>query len=378
MKLERVIVLGLILALNTFSVMAGIKVTNVDLKLTGDHGKIFASLVGNSTGIPELNVSGQVIEVHLNKSDKFESLNRRISGANLSAYFLNNKAVIKTILPYSVSPELVEVNLVNNNIEISFPRNKANRTVILNEVTKEALVPENVVPVVAISEQKNIKENLNEKYLNKLIEENNQKKPSKEFFKQDEVSSKLSSPVKENSLKKEESSNSFSIIGYAVKFVVFLGLVLGLFYGMVQLIKKGVLSKGKLSFLNNSKLVEVLNTTYVAPKKSLLVVKVHQQVFLISNTDSGLNFMTELQDTSGILKTTEKIVSGNNFDDSVQLADENDSLEVKLKENILESNASFESVAETKVANLKKDVVKFSDELKRKAKRLKPIENRVN
>jgi len=377
-KLEKLLILGLIFALNSLPSIAGIKVTNLDLKLIGDQGKIFISLIGNSTEIPELKVSGQIIEVHLNKSDRFESLNRRISGANLSAFFQNDKAIIKSTLPYLVSPDLVEVNLVNNNIEITFPRNKANRAVKFDDVAPKILETKVLETVIAKTEPQIIKEDLDEKYLNKLIKENSQKEPVKNFLKQDEVSSKLSSPIKENFLQKEEPTNSFSMIGYAAKFVIFLGLVLGLFYGMVQLIKKGVLSKGKLSFLNNSKLVEVLNTTYVAPKKSLLVVKVHQQVFLISNTDSGLNFMTELQDTSGILKTTEKIVSGNNFDDNVEQANEDESLEIRLKENILESNSSIESLAETKVANFKKDVVKFSDELKRKAKRLKPIENRDN
>jgi len=45
--------------------------------------------------------------------------------------------------------------------------------------------------------------------------------------------------------------------------MIFLAVVLGLFYGVVQLLKEGVFSRGKLGFLNNTQMIQVLSTTYV-------------------------------------------------------------------------------------------------------------------
>ena len=171
------------------------------------------------------------------------------------------------------------------------------------------------------------------------------------------------------------SSDNFSFAGYAAKFTIFLTLVLGLFYGVVQLLKKGVFKRGKLGFLNNSQMIEVLSTTYVAPKRSLMVVKAHKQIFLVANSESGLTFLSEMTDTSGLIKEGEKFVTGTNFDLNLGTAENSSEAEtlVKLKENIMESTPVTEDKGLSKIA-VAKDIVKFSDELKKKAKKLKPIE----
>ena len=170
------------------------------------------------------------------------------------------------------------------------------------------------------------------------------------------------------------SSDNFSFAGYAAKFTIFLALVLGLFYGVVQLLKKGVFNRGKLGFLNNTQLIEVLSTTYVAPKRSLMVIKAHKQIFLVSNSEAGLTFLSEMTDTTGLIKEGEKFMTGTNFD--LNLAAENNSdyeSMIKLKDNINESTPVNEDKGLSKIA-IAKDIVKFSDELKKKAKKLKPIE----
>ena len=150
-------------------------------------------------------------------------------------------------------------------------------------------------------------------------------------------------------------------------------MVLGLFYGMVRLLKKGVFSRGKLGFLNNSQMIQVLSTTYVAPKKSLMVVKAHNQIFLVSNSENGLQFLSEMTDTTGLIKEGEKFVTGSNFDLKLGTAETmtTDS-SFKIKENINES--APEPEAKGIAALTGKDIIKFSDELKKKAKKLKPIE----
>lgn len=120
-------------------------------------------------------------------------------------------------------------------------------------------------------------------------------------------------------------------------------------------------------------MIQVLSTTYVAPKRSLMIVKAHRQIFLVANSESGLEFLSEMTDTTGLLKEGEKEVTGTNFDlnlgEARQTVHEHS---VKLKENIQESTPIEETSVATKL--IPKDIVKFSDELKKKAKKLKPIE----
>ncbi len=179
---------------------------------------------------------------------------------------------------------------------------------------------------------------------------------------------KTAAPETIASKKKEE----FSFASYAVKFTVFLALVLGLFYGIVQLLKKGVFNRGKLGFLNNSQMIQVLSTTYIGPKRSLMVVKAHKQIFLVSSSENGVQFLSEMTDTSGLIKEGEKLVTGTNFDLNLGSAeDTTNETSFKLKENINESTPVPEKGIQSLSA---KDIVKFSDELKKKAKKLKPIE----
>ncbi len=120
-------------------------------------------------------------------------------------------------------------------------------------------------------------------------------------------------------------------------------------------------------------MIQVLSTTYVAPKRSLMVVKAHNQIFLVSNSETGLQLVSEMTDTAGLIKAGEKIVTGSNFDVNLGTAEESDEeIGLKLKENINESTPVPE---EKGIAALSaKDIVKFSDELKKKAKKLRPIE----
>jgi flagellar biogenesis protein FliO len=144
---------------------------------------------------------------------------------------------------------------------------------------------------------------------------------------------------------------------------------------VVQLLKKGVFSRGKLGFLNNTKMIEVLSTTYIAPKRSLMIVKAHKQIFLVANSETGFTFLSEMTDTSGLMKEGEKFVTGSNFDMNLGSAEKTEESEmfIKLKENIMESTPMNEERGLSKIA-IAKDIVKFSDELKKKAKKLKPIE----
>jgi flagellar biogenesis protein FliO len=380
----------------TTGALAGVKVTSVDLTTSGNNGYVTISLDGRSNDLPDVKVFGKVIEVTISNSEGFNSIFKNIRGAQLSANSLNGKAVIKAMLPYEVDASAVDLGWKNSSIEVVFPRGK----VLPAEKTADtAPVKEVVQPVKPISpggdrkvqtgtqlEAKISKDLLNEDYLNKLMKDETVVKADTSApaeIKADVVNVKQASAVKAPVAastasavpKAAQSGDTFSFAGYAAKFSIFLAVVLGLFYGIVQLLKKGVFNKGKLGFLNNTKMIEVLSTTYVAPKRSLMIVKAHKQIFLVANSESGLTFLSEMTDTSGLIKEGEKFVTGTNFDlnlGSIENTSEDETL-IKLKENIMESTPVTEEKGLSKIA-VAKDIVKFSDELKKKAKKLKPIE----
>jgi flagellar biogenesis protein FliO len=352
----------LTMGLFPFSTFAGVKVASLNLKTEDKNGYLNISVEGRSSELPELKVTGKTIEINLGKADPFKSISKNVKGAELSANTVNGMAIIKAVLPYEIPSNSVNLGWKNKNIEVNFKR---------GVITPIATVKE-APPVKKIEEAKTVnnkisKDILNEEYLNSLMEED-----SKVVAKKDEVSVKLAAPAKAETKESSLKSNGFSFAGYAAKFTIFLAVVLGLFYGIVQILKKGVFNRGKLGFLNNTKMIEILSTTYVSPKRTLMVVRAHKQIFLVANSESGFTFLSEMSDVSGLMKEGEKEITGTNFDLNLSEA-ENAGLEaLKLKENIMESSPVPE---EKGIAALSaKDIVKFSDELKKKAKKLKPIE----
>lgn len=390
-----------LLTLVTFGAFAGVKVTNLDLTTDGSNGFIKVGIDGRSNNLPDVKVFGNTIEITLTEAVPFNAISKNVRGATLSANVLNGKAIIRATLPYAINASAVDLGWKNSNIEVLFPRGVATATISrapVKEVTiatntmapareaakvtapaKKAPAPEaapkEVVREIGASKVTAVKkEELNEDYLNKLMNEGKDT-PAAAAAVKDEVKTAAAAPARtEAEVPKAPGTDTFSFAGYAAKFTIFLALVLGLFYGVVQVLKKGVFNKGKLGFLNNSKMIEVLSTTYVGPKKSLMIVKAHKQLFLVSNSESGLQFLAEMKDTTGIIKEGEKVVTGTNFDINMLNAEIGvETATVTLKENIMESTPVKEETPLSRIAKAT-DVVKFSEELKKKARKLKPIE----
>lgn len=376
--MNRKFALSTLMVLATLGAQAGVKVTSLDLKTNGPNGFVNITLEGRSNELPDFKVIGKTIEITLSDADAFSTISKTVSGAELKANSVQGKAVITATLPYELESDKVNLGWKNKNIEVSFPRGKVakNDTEGLNTIKPKAI--EKKEPVLAkkeiipsVSNTPSVaKESLNEEYLNNLMKAEVKKTEPKA----DEVKVQQSSIAKAEEIQETKESlnknDNFSFAGYAAKFAGFLALVLGIFYGVVQVLKKGVFNRGKLGFLNNSQMIQVLSTTYVSPKRSLMVVKVHQQIFLIANSESGITFLSEMNDTTGLIKEGEKQVTGTNFDVNLGAAEITDA-PIKLKENINESTP----IPEKGIAGMSaKDIVKFSDELKKKAKKLKPIE----
>lgn len=389
-----------LLTLASLSAHAGVKVTSLDLKTDGPNGYVNVTLDGRSNELPDIKVYGKTIEIILSDAEAFSSIFKNVNGAQLSANVLNGKVIVKAVLPYDIKAEGVDLGWKNKNIEVVFPRGKVvkeaatarmdtDRTTAPSKPktarmdTDRPTSPEKPKKaentVLAKVENAVVKEALNEDYLNNLMKEETTKTAAREtdltppVDKKDEISVKQAGIAKPAAEVTAPKNDNFSFAGYAVKFTVFLAMVLGLFYGVVQLLKKGVFSRGKLGFLNNSQMIQVLSTTYVAPKRSLMVVKAHNQIFLVSNSENGLQFLSEMTDTTGLIKEGEKFVTGSNFDLNLGSAETTTTeSSFKIKENINESTPEPE--AKGIAALTAKDIVKFSDELKKKAKKLKPIE----
>lgn len=375
------------LTLASLSAHAGVKVTSLDLKTDGPNGYVFVTLDGRSNELPDIKVYGKTIEITLSDAEAFSSIFKNVNGAQLSANVLNGKVIVKAVLPYDIKADGVDLGWKNKNIEVVFPRGKVVKeaTTARMETDRPTSPAKPVTPkkventILAKVENAVVKEALNEDYLNNLMKEETTKTAAREtdltppVDKKDEINLKQAGIAKPATEVAAPKNDNFSFAGYAAKFTVFLAMVLGLFYGVVQLLKKGVFSRGKLGFLNNSQMIQVLSTTYVAPKRSLMVVKAHNQIFLVSNSENGLQFLSEMTDTTGLIKEGEKFVTGSNFDLNLGTAETTtNETSFKIKENINESTPEPE--AKGIAALTAKDIVKFSDELKKKAKKLRPIE----
>jgi flagellar biogenesis protein FliO len=378
------IIIMMILA--SLGTSAGVKVKSIDLKTNGANGYINVALEGRSSELPDMKVFGKTIELILSDAEAFTGITKNMKGALLSANVLNGKVIIKVTLPYEIRAERVNLGWNNKNIEIIFPRAiNITRTETDRPVDPEKILFKTENKILAKVENLRPKENLNEDYLKKLMEEENKKitSPDNVAFKKDEVKLKQSAVDKSYPVNvvtadnKKEDKGGFSFAGYALKFTIFLALVLGLFYGIVQLLKRGVFNRGKLGFLNNNQMIQVLSTTYVGPKRSLLVIKAHKQIFLVANSENGIQFLSEMSDTTGLMKEGEKLVTGTNFDLNLNTAEITTSeTSFNIKEDI---HLSHPLPEEKGIQGLSaKDIVKFSDELKKKAKKLRPIEFNKN
>ena len=112
----------IVTTLLSFSALAGVKVTGVDLRTSGAQGYVNVNLEGRSNELPDIRVYGRTIEITLGQAENFNGFSKNVRGAILSANVLNGKAIIRAILPYDVNPDSVNLGWKNANIEVAFPR----------------------------------------------------------------------------------------------------------------------------------------------------------------------------------------------------------------------------------------------------------------
>jgi len=325
------------------------------------NGKIVITLKGNWDIEPKLKINSYMIQIELKDTYVWPKIEQKVQigdhdlDSTIMAYQYTKDIVrIRAIFPYKLDDIVSQVKLKKDGrqLVIHFPKKSFNKSSTVKK-----------------------KDNLNEDFLNELISQSKDMKKEEKgkipggMYKDldSNVSLKLSS-LKKDPVKKETSYLS-SFSKQMIKFVFFTFLVIGLFYFLVNLVKKGVVGRSKLGFLNNSPMVTILSNNYIAPKRSLVTVKVHNQIFLLSSSESGISFLAEINDTSGFVKEGEKYLTGKNFDTAVDKSNQNESIDskVKLKNNIEESGSLPHEIARAK------EKVTFSEQLRKKVRGLRPL-----
>lgn len=377
--------LGLPLAHSSTKDMS--KVESVEIL---ENGHFVARFSGVPVETPELTVKDRMVQIAVKNSYVWPKIEKKASvsqkfDTTLMAYQFNKDVVrIRAMLPYSLKGKEDQVSLTvrDGQVELSLPKAPAPQ-----------VSSQNTQPQKSENRPKSKASDYDESYLQQLVESKSSDEANTDLMAdfedsevqevsettqkadQDQVSVAMAAQEKGES----SSSSAFSIGSYVGKFVAFLALVLLIFYAMVNLMKRGVFKRSKLGFLNSTKMVEVLNTTYLGPKRSLLMVKAHNQVFLLGSSETGINLISEVNDVTSLLKDGEKKLAGNNFDTTLNQADEKEK-QFKLKEvdSVQEeqpNQSSHESLAE--LLNDKqetRDSVKLSDQIKDKVKSLKSLQ----
>lgn len=363
-----------------------VSLTNLDFKKVGTaKAEIQINFKGNLTADPELTIKNSMVQVVIPDAEVWPKIEKKVTlrkkpfDTTLMAYqFDKNTVRVRALLPFSLRTleDKVSITIKDNSILLHLPQKMQ-----LAQKRKKVIRPNKKELKKAIS--------YDEAFLDKLLADKNEKlgdQPNtfsvnkNPVVSEDKVRSILSSNEKVKEAKSK--NNYFDFAKYAGKFLAFLGLVLLLFYFIASFFKKGVLKKGRLGFLNKTSVLEVLNTTYIAPKKSLMLVRAHNQIFLISNTEKDIQFLSEVQDVNGLLKNGEKDVTGTNFDTNLLSANSGEKdFKIKdlgeLTQKIVKETGKDESGKySSDMPEIKKqpDKVKFSQQIKNKLKDLKPLQ----
>lgn len=388
-----------------------VNIKGFELKNAGAETRLSIKVAGNLNDNPQISVKDKTLSVTIPSAHVAGKIQKTISGAVITASQADRDTVsVKATLPYSLTGKesLVNITLKDGSVDVSFPKGTAAPAAATAKIGRAPAIVENAKAIEANNAEA---EKLDESYLSTLVKENEKLAAEKhpEQAQKANTEAQADTAVKNDRVtltqaateqadkpattKEEPAKSNFSLTGYIGKFVAFLSLMVLGFYGVLTLFKKGVIKKGSLGFLNSTKLVEVISTTHVAPKRTLMMVKAHKQVFLVSNTEQGMTLISEIQDVTGLIKTGEEELTGSNFDTNLYTANKKPK-EFKLKEDSIASDYSLDdmlaeadeaaavSAPQSTMTNAAKsiekapvkDQVRFSDQIKSKMKNLKQIQ----
>ena len=396
---------------------ADVTIKGADLQnAKGSEARLKILHAGIINDNPRISVNDKTLSITIPNSGLGSKINKKVNGSTVSATMTGEETVaINVALPYSLKGREADVaiTLKEGSIDVNYPRLNAEKKAVETTASRAPGITEKAI-VLDTAVHNAEAEKLDESYLSSLVQK--QDKLAEQKHAEEKTEAKIADQgdtdrvnLTQASVAKSANSNqsageqamgetksNFSIMGYVGKFVAFLAVMIAGFYGVLTLFKKGIIKKGKLGFLNSTKLVEVLSTTHIAPKKSLIMIKAHKQVFLISNTEAGMTLVSEIKDVAGLIKTGEEEITGSNFDTNLYSANktekqiklkevdtrnsygedddfEMDSLDDMLNDSVPTKNAG-KKTSTNALASIEKtpvqDQVRFSDTIKNKVKNL--------
>lgn len=386
------LIVALFLGMMAFQTQANLdnkaKIEGLNLSTQSDTRSMVVEYQGRLIGNPELTIRERMVQIEVPNSyvwpriEKKSTINQQNDTTLMAYQFEQDVVRVRAMLPFSLKGQEDRVSVVmrDGKIELNFPAPPAAKRAETTRAVAPAVVAQESTPQAEAPSVKKEARNLDtasydETFLQNLIKESDFDNVA--YAPEEELADTVNVQM---AATERVGGEGFSMTGYIVKFLAFLGLVLLLFYGVVHLMKRGFLKKGSLGFLNSTKLVEVLNTTHLAPKRSLMLIKAHNQVFLVGSSETGLNLISEIKDVNGLIKEGERSVAGNNFDTTLNQA-QTYSKDFKLKDEVLSSpsKSTGEAASESGLAQLLdekpvQDSVKLSDQIKNRVKGLKSLQ----
>jgi flagellar biogenesis protein FliO len=365
----------LITALAATSVMAKVKIEKLSFKKDRNFGVVTVNYSGKMTDTPELTVKDGIVQIAMPNTVVWPKVEKQITlqksfDSKIMAYQYNKDlARVRAVLPYSLAGKenKVSVMLEDREMKFYFP--------LVAPVVKK------VSKAVVQAANKQSKEAYDEQYLEKLLKDKKVTKNEQvikienveEVLNKNKAKEKTKTDVVSTITSATKKSADFDFSSYIFKFIGFFSLLVGGIYVLMNFFRKGMLKKGGLGFLSGTKVVEVLNTTYLAPKRSLLVVRVNKQVFLLSQSEKGMDFLTEIKDTAAFMKEGEKEVIGSNFDTNLESANTEEK-EFKLKDMTSTMEEKEDATSLVKAITGQEEKVSLSSQIKNKIKDLKPLQ----
>lgn len=317
------------------NLMARDKIQNVYLYSLGEtHYKLIVRFLETGQNKPQILLRDKMLQLEFAKASVWPKIEKKVSSTDdyrnldttiLAYQFNKDTSRVRVIFPKSIEHLKGQLDLSQKDkqLEVKIPKNfvktkqeflskslkRAESVGLAREVTTG--VPAKNLATVSGPKK------TDEQYLENLLaaeRKQNQPKPTV--------------PIKTST--KAKSNHSFW--EYGVKFTFFLGLICLFIFGLTKFFKKGMFKKGKINIFNSSEIITVLNTTYLGPKRSLSLVKVYDQVFLLGNSETGISLIGEIENQAGLMKEGEKEITGQNFDSNISSA------EVVKKEMVLKKD----------------------------------------
>jgi len=329
----------------------------------GGESRLSIKHIGTMNANPTIAIKDKVLTISIPNSGLAGKISKKVNGSAVSATMTGEETVaVNVALPYSLQGREsdVAITLKEGVIEVHYPRIEVAKKAAQTEISRAPGITEKAI-VLDTAANNAEAEKLDENYLSTLVKKQEKLADEKHAGEKIEANKAAQDATDRVSLAQAgiaktdakaqttgeqaqpETKSRFSVAGYIGKFVAFMAIMIGGFYGVLTLFRKGIIKKGKLGFLHSTKLVEVLSTTHIAPKKTLMMVKAHKQVFLISNTEAGMTLVSEIKDVAGLFKTGEEEITGSNFDTNLYSANKSDK-EFRLKEESTSSNTRYSDI----------------------------------